>query len=69
MAYPEIDWKKFADNFTTTSFQLERQQVTTQIEHYDNLAALMDNISRINTILIDFSDIWVIFLWIILSKK
>ena len=59
VAYPEIDWKKFADNFTTTSFQLERQQVTTQIEHYDNLAALMDNISRINTILIDFSrDIW-----------
>jgi len=38
---------------------LERQQTTTQIEHYDNLAALMDNISRINTILIDFSrDIW-----------
>ena len=38
---------------------MERQQTTTQIEHYDNLAAFMDNISRINTILIDFSrDIW-----------
>jgi adenylosuccinate lyase len=38
---------------------LERQQTTTQIEHYDNLAAMMDNMKRINTILIDFSrDIW-----------
>jgi adenylosuccinate lyase len=59
IAFPEIDWKKLADNFTSQIFELERQQTTTQIEHYDNLAALMDNISRINTILIDFSrDIW-----------
>ena len=59
VAFPEINWKAFADNFTNDAFQLERQQITTQIEHYDNLAALMDNISRINTILIDFSrDIW-----------
>ena len=59
VAFPEINWKKFADNFTSNVFKLERQQTTTQIEHYDNLAALMDNISRINTILIDFSrDIW-----------
>jgi adenylosuccinate lyase len=59
VAFPEIDWKSFADNFTKDALDLERQQTTTQIEHYDNLAALMDNISRINTILIDFSrDIW-----------
>jgi len=59
VAFPEIDWKSFADNFTKDALDLERQQTTTQIEHYDNLAALMNNISRINTILIDFSrDIW-----------
>ena len=59
VAFPKIDWKKFANNFTASAFNLERQQTTTQIEHYDNLAALMNNISRINTILIDFSrDIW-----------
>ena len=59
VAFPEIDWRNFADNFTADAFKLERQKTTTQIEHYDNLAALTDNISRINTILIDFSrDIW-----------
>ena len=59
VAFPEIDWKEFSDNFTANAFNLERQQTTTQIEHYDNLAALMDNISRINTILVDCSrDIW-----------
>ena len=59
VAYPNIDWKEFANNFTLNSLELTRQQTTTQIEHYDNLAALMDNISRINTILIDFSrDVW-----------
>ncbi len=59
VAFPKIDWKKFANNFTASAFNLERQQTTTQIEHYDNLAALMNNLSRINTILIDFSrDIW-----------
>ena len=59
IAFPEIDWKDFADKFTNNAFDLCRQQTTTQIEHYDNLAALMHNISRINTILIDFSrDIW-----------
>ena len=60
VAFPKIHWKEFADNFITDSFKLERQQTTTQIEHYDNLSALMNNISRINTILIDFSrDIWI----------
>ena len=59
VAFPEINWKEFGDNFTNNTFSLIRQQTTTQIEHYDNLAALMDNISRINTIFIDFSrDIW-----------
>jgi adenylosuccinate lyase len=59
VTFPEIDWRKFADNFTADVFKLERQKTTTQIEHYDNLAALMDNITRINTILTDFSrDIW-----------
>ena len=59
VAYPNIDWKVFADKFTFDTLKLKRQQTTTQIEHYDNLAALMDNICRINTILIDFSrDIW-----------
>ncbi len=59
IAFPEINWIKFANDFTKDTLDLDRQQTTTQIEHYDNLAALMDNISRINTILIDFSrDIW-----------
>jgi len=57
--FPEINWKLFANNFIKETFGMERQITTTQIEHYDNLAALMNNISRINTILIDFSkDIW-----------
>jgi len=59
VAFPEINWVNFSNNFTLDALGLERQQTTTQIEHYDNLAALMHNISRINTILIDFSrDIW-----------
>ena len=59
VAFPEVDWKKFANNFINDIFGLQRQKTTTQIEHYDNLAGLMHNINRINTILIDFSrDIW-----------
>jgi adenylosuccinate lyase len=58
-AYPEIDWINFAENFTREHLKLERQKVTTQIEHYDNLAALFDAFKRINNILIDLSrDIW-----------
>lgn len=58
-AYPNIDWLNFADNFTRHHLGLERQKVTTQIEHYDNLAAMFDSFKRINTILIDFCrDIW-----------
>ena len=59
IAYPEIDWLKFADQFVSKSLGLARSHPTTQIEHYDNLAALFDNLKRINTILIDFSrDAW-----------
>jgi adenylosuccinate lyase len=58
VAYPEIDWSKFADEFCH-HLGLTRSFPTTQIEHYDNLAALFDNLKRINTILIDFSrDVW-----------
>jgi adenylosuccinate lyase len=59
VAYPEIDWVKFANSFAQNYLGLSRSQVTTQIEHYDNLAALFDCLKRINTILIDFCrDIW-----------
>lgn len=59
VAFPEINWADFSDNFLSNALDLKRQQTTTQIEHYDNLAAIMHGISRINTILIDYSrDIW-----------
>lgn len=58
-AFPDIDWNSFADSFTKDFLGLERQKYTTQIEHYDNLAALFDSMKRINTILIDLSrDMW-----------
>jgi len=58
-AYPEIDWVQFANEFLNTQLGLHRSQFTTQIEHYDNLAALFDNLKRINTILIDLDrDMW-----------
>ena len=58
VAYPEIDWKSFADSFVS-SLGLNRSFPTTQIEHYDNLAAIFDCLRRINTILIDLCrDIW-----------
>ena len=59
VAYPEIDWITFADSFVNDLLGLQRSRPTTQIEHYDNLAALFDNMRRINVILIDLSrDIW-----------
>ena len=59
VAYPKYDWVKFANHFTEEKLGLQRQQYTTQIEHYDTLAAHFDAIKRINTILIDFCrDIW-----------
>ena len=59
VAYPKKDWARLADEFVEGALGLQRQQYTTQIEHYDNLAAHFDAIRRINTILIDFCrDIW-----------
>ena len=59
IAYPEVDWVAFSNEFVEETLGLDRSQVTTQIEHYDNLAALFDNFKRINTILIDLSrDTW-----------
>jgi len=59
VAYPEINWGHFANDFVSKQLGLVRSNPTTQIEHYDNLAALFDNLKRINTILLDFSrDIW-----------
>ena len=59
VAYPDIDWISFSNNFVNEELGLERSQPTTQIEHYDNLAALFDNMRRINVILIDMArDFW-----------
>lgn len=59
VAYPELDWVKLADRFLEDELGLHRQQFTTQIDHYDDLAALFDGMRRINTILIDLSrDMW-----------
>ena len=58
-AYPDYDWQQFAHDFVREFLGLERAAPTTQIEHYDNLAAQCHALSRINTILIDFSrDTW-----------
>ena len=58
-AYPNIDWNKFAAEFVEGKLGLKRSYPTTQIEHYDNLAALFHNLERINTILIDLArDMW-----------
>lgn len=59
VSYPNIDWDKFGYNFVNNYLGLHRSFPTTQIEHYDNLASLLQCMGRINTILIDFSrDIW-----------
>jgi adenylosuccinate lyase len=59
VAYPDIDWNAFADLFVGEVLGLSRSYPTTQIEHYDNLAALCQGMIRINNILIDFSrDVW-----------
>ena len=59
VAYPDVDWIAFADELVNNTLGLNRSKVTTQIEHYDNLAAFCDNFKRINTILIDLArDIW-----------
>jgi adenylosuccinate lyase len=59
VAYPEINWIEFANNFVNEQLGLTRVQFTTQIEPYDFMAAHLDNWKRINNILIDFSrDVW-----------
>lgn len=59
VAFPKIDWVAFANNFVNEALQIDRSQTTTQIEHYDNIAALFDAIKRINTIILDLDrDIW-----------
>jgi len=59
VAYPDIDWKAFGRNFVQGKLGLQHSFPTTQIEHYDHLAALFDALKRINTILIDLNrDLW-----------
>ena len=59
VAYPAIDWVSFGNRFVNETLGLSRSQYTTQIEHYDNLAALFDAMARINTILVDLCrDMW-----------
>jgi len=59
VAYPNVDWNSFGNYFVNDILKLHRSSPTTQIEHYDNIAATFDAIKRINTILIDLSrDFW-----------
>jgi adenylosuccinate lyase len=59
VAYPAIDWKNFGNKFVSGKLGLDREQWTTQISNYDNLASQLDAMKRINTILIDFCrDVW-----------
>jgi adenylosuccinate lyase len=59
VAYPFVEWKIFADKFLTEKLGIQREEWTTQISNYDHLAALLDSLKRIDTILIDFCrDVW-----------
>jgi len=59
VAYPQYDWADWADHFLADSLGLEREQYTTQISNYDYLAAILDALRRINTIIIDLDrDVW-----------
>ena len=59
VAYPSIDWKEFGNKFVSEKLGLQREQYTTQISNYDNMAALFDALARINTIIIDMDrDFW-----------
>ena len=59
LAFPEINWVDFSNHFVDAVLGLKRSQTTTQIEHYDQMAALFDAMKRINTILLDLSrDFW-----------
>ncbi len=58
-AYPSIDWREFAAKFLGESLGIEREEYTTQISNYDNLAAIFDALRRINTIILDLDkDMW-----------
>jgi len=59
VAFPDYDWKTLANDFVIKRLGISRSQTTTQIEHYDNLAALFDGLKRINTIILDMDrDMW-----------
>lgn len=59
IAFPKTNWEKFSNKFVNDTLGLQRMQYTTQIEHYDNIAAQFDTLKRINNILIDFArDVW-----------
>jgi len=59
VAFPAINWEKFGNKFVNGTLGLQRMQFTTQIEHYDNLAAQFDTLKRVNNILVDFArDVW-----------
>lgn len=59
VAYPEIDWKAFANSFTMNKLGMEREQYTTQISNYDQLGAVLDGLRRVNTIILDMDrDLW-----------
>lgn len=59
VAYPNVDWRSFADTFVSKTLGLTRQQYTTQIEHYDNIGSLCDAMRRIHIILLDMvKDVW-----------
>lgn len=58
-AYPDVDWRKFAATFLSERLGIEREEYTTQISNYDNLAAIFDAMRRINTIILDLDkDMW-----------
>lgn len=58
-AFPDVDWRAFANSFMRDSLGIEREELTTQISNYDNLAALFDALRRINTIILDLDrDFW-----------
>ena len=58
-AFPDVDWRAFANSFLRDSLRIEREELTTQISNYDNLAALFDALRRINTIILDLDrDFW-----------
>lgn len=58
-AFPDVDWRAFANSFLRDNLGIEREELTTQISNYDNLAALFDALRRINTIILDLDrDFW-----------